>query len=59
MNKVVLNNVSKSYYNQKGKLDVIEGLSLEVEEGEWLCKVVRACVLSPSVKSDSLWPYGL
>lgn len=34
MNKVVLKNISKSYYNQKGTLDVIEDLSLEVKEGE-------------------------
>ena len=34
MNKVVLKNISKSYYNQKGTLDVIEDLSLEVNEGE-------------------------
>lgn len=34
MNKVVLNKVSKSYYNQKSKLDVIENLSLAVKEGE-------------------------
>lgn len=34
MNKVVLNNISKSYYNQKGALDVIDNLSLEIKEGE-------------------------
>lgn len=34
MNRVVLKNISKSYYNQKGALDVIEDLSLEVKEGE-------------------------
>ena len=34
MNKVVLKNISKSYYNQLGKLDVINNLSLEVKEGE-------------------------
>ena len=34
MNKVVLKNISKSYYNQKGSLDVINNLSLEVKEGE-------------------------
>ena len=34
MNKVVLKNISKSYYNQKGTLDVIEDLSLEVKKGE-------------------------
>ena len=34
MKKVVLKNVSKSYYNQKGALDVIEDLTLEINEGE-------------------------
>ena len=34
MNKVVLKNISKAYYNQLGKLDVINDLSLEVKEGE-------------------------
>lgn len=34
MNKVILKNISKSYYSQKGALDVIEDLSLEVKEGE-------------------------
>ena len=34
MNKVVLKNISKAYYNQLGKLDVISDLSLEVKEGE-------------------------
>ena len=34
MNKVVLNNISKSYYNQKGSLDVIDNLSIKVKEGE-------------------------
>ena len=34
MKKVVLENISKSYYSQKGALDVIKDLSLEVNEGE-------------------------
>ena len=34
MNRVVLKNISKSYYNQKQVLDVIDNLSLEVKEGE-------------------------
>ena len=34
MNRVVLENISKSYYYQKGKLQVIDDLSLKVKEGE-------------------------
>ena len=34
MDRLVLENISKSYYYQKGKLQVIDDLSLKVKEGE-------------------------
>ena len=34
MDRLVLKNISKSYYYQKGKLQVIDDLSLNVKEGE-------------------------
>ena len=34
MNRVVLKNISKSYYSNKGTTDVIDDLTLDVKEGE-------------------------
>ncbi len=34
MNRIILKNISKSYYTNKGTTDVIEDITLEVKEGE-------------------------